>query len=222
MPATSVTREQMRRLDELAIRDFAIPGLLLMENAGRGAAEQAGMIRQGSEPVMILCGKGNNGGDGFVIARHLHNRRVPVEVYFVGNPDAIVAQSDAGINREILLRMGIPVRPIDSLADCGTACSLIVDALLGTGLSGDVRSPVAGIIEQVNRRSSPVLAVDIPSGLDCNTGEVLGVAVRADRTVTFGLPKQGFHLAAGPAHTGEVVVVEISLPRELIEQEVGR
>ncbi len=184
----------MRRLDEVAIREFAIPGILLMENAGRGAALAALGMRRSEGPVVILCGKGNNGGDGFVIARHLHNHGVPVRVYFVGDLGSVGVDSDPGVNLEILRRMGIAVLPLVSLEVLEAAReswrepSLIVDALLGTGISGPVRSPIAEMIGALNGWGHAVLAVDTPSGLDCDTGEVLGVAVRATRTITFGLP----------------------------------
>ncbi len=217
----------MRRLDEVAIREFAIPGILLMENAGRGAALAALGMRRSEGPVVILCGKGNNGGDGFVIARHLHNHGVPVRVYFVGDLGSVGVDSDPGVNLEILRRMGIAVLPLVSLEVLEAAReswrepSLIVDALLGTGISGPVRSPIAEMIGALNGWGHAVLAVDTPSGLDCDTGEVLGVAVRATRTITFGLPKWGFSRSAGPECVGQVEVVNISLPRELIEREVG-
>ena len=123
--------------------------------------------------------------------------------------------------------MGIAVLPLVSLEVLEAAReswrepSLIVDALLGTGISGPVRSPIAEMIGALNGWGHAVLAVDTPSGLDCDTGEVLGVAVRATRTITFGLPKWGFSRSAGPECVGQVEVVNISLPRELIEREVG-
>ncbi|MBI4615984.1 MAG: NAD(P)H-hydrate epimerase [Planctomycetes bacterium] len=217
----SATSDEMRRLDRMASEEYGIPSLLLMENAGRGAAEAILPLVLPGSPVVVLAGKGNNGGDGFVIARHLHNRGLDVRVVLVARARDVEPVSDPGVNLEILRRMRIPFSewtggspaPLDlALAGAG----LVVDALLGTGLSGEVRSPYREAILAVNHAGKPVVAVDVPSGLDADTGRVLGVAVRAVKTCTFGLSKRGFGLADGPAHCGEVVVIDISLPRELL------
>lgn len=217
-----VTREDIRELDRISIEEYKIPGILLMENAGAGAASIiAQKIQKG--PVIILCGPGNNGGDGFVIARHLYNKGIQVEVFFVGEMDKIQPTSDPGINLAILKKMGLT--PIQILNPQGLEAILLknspeifVDALLGTGLSGPVREPIAGVIRKVASWNIPVIAVDIPSGMDANTGEILGTALPARETITFALPKKGFLLEKGPQLTGEVVVVEISIPRNLLEK----
>jgi len=219
------TREQVRELDRRAIEEFGMPGVILMENAGRGAAAIAAEMLgdPAGRRVAIFCGRGNNGGDGYVVGRHLHNRGARVEFVLACGPDEISPSSEAGINLAIVRRMGLPVRVADmaeSRSDAAAlagAADLIVDALLGTGLAGRVREPYLSIIRLINAADKPVLSVDIPSGLDADTGNVLGATVRARVTATFVLPKCGFYRQDGPGHTGEVRVVDIGVPRELVE-----
>jgi NAD(P)H-hydrate epimerase len=212
-----LTREQMRAVDRAAIEEFGIPGVVLMENAGRGAADVAcEMLADAADPrVVIACGGGNNGGDGFVIARHLHNRHIGVSVRLLAPPEK--CGGDAATHLSVIRKMGIDVATAspDELA-LGDA-ELVVDALLGTGLSGEVRSPFDAAIEATNAAGRSVLSVDLPSGLDANTGEILGCCVRATRTVTFAAPKLGFKLRRGPEMTGPLTVVDIGVPRELLE-----
>ncbi len=220
------TREQMRELDRRAIEDYGLPGVVLMENAGRGAAEVA--LEMLDDPcarrVVLLCGRGNNGGDGFVIARHLHNAGVGVRLVSAFDRNRADPRGDAGIHLRVVERMGLSLLDAEDDAGCARAAALmkeadlIVDALLGTGLSGDVRDPCLSLIRLINAADRPVLAVDIPSGLDANTGVVLRAAVRATRTATFAGPKVGFTLNEGPAHTGLVTVVDIGMPRELLDE----
>lgn len=215
-----VTREEIRELDVLATEKYHIPGLVLMENAGAGAGR---IVRRlvSHGPVAIFCGRGNNGGDGFVIARHLSNYGIAVQVYVTTGIGSIAPHSDPGVNLQILLAMGITpveIRERGELAAHAPSlhrAEIIVDALLGTGLKGPVQQPLFGIIEEIDRWQKPVVAVDIPSGLDANTGEILGIALPAFLTITFGLPKKGFICGRGPVTTGEVAVVDISLPRPL-------
>jgi NAD(P)H-hydrate epimerase len=223
------TREQARELDRRAMEEYGIPGVILMENAGRGAAEIAAAML-GDPPgrrVVIFCGKGNNGGDGFVVGRHLHNRGAKVEFIAACRPEEIDPWSDAGLNLQIARKMGLHVHVASAedgrfeAAGLERGADLIVDALLGTGLTGDVRDPYLSLIRLINAADRPVLAIDIPSGLDADTGRVLRAAVRATRTATFVLPKAGFELAEGPAHTGLVTIVEIGVPKELVEEISG-
>lgn len=226
---TACTREEIRELDRRAIEDYGIPGLLLMENAGRGAAHVAlhALDAPWGASAVIFCGKGNNGGDGFVVARHLHNAGARVHVVLACPPGEIAPDSDAGVNFQIVRRMKLPVVVADGpigqedAAVLARQADLIVDALLGTGLTGDVRDPYLSLIRLINAADKPVLAIDIPSGLDSNTGQILRAAVRARATATFVLPKAGFELADGPTHVGEVTVVDIGAPRELVAQIVG-
>lgn len=219
------TREQIRELDRRAIEDYGMPGVILMENAGRGAAQVAAemLANPKRKRVVIFCGRGNNGGDGYVIARHLHNAGARVDIVLACDPLAIPLEGEAGINLAIARNMSLSMRVADTQAGQLEAAALaknadlIVDALLGTGLSGDVRHPYLSLIRLINAADKPVLSVDLPSGLDANTGQILRAAVRATRTATFALPKKGFLLAEGPKHVGQVTVVDIGVPRELIE-----
>ena len=222
---TKLTRQQVRRVDAIAINELRIPGVVLMENAGRGAAEIIRDLvkRKGARRVVIFCGRGNNGGDGFVIARHLLNDGLTVAVYLTV-PDSDL-RGDAEINHRILRNMGVGVGLIDTVermraAACGLAEEdIVVDALLGTGFQGEIRQPLADLIAAVNDAAkAAVVAVDTPSGLDCDTGRPGGAAVRADLTVTFVAEKIGFSQPGALEWTGEVKVVGIGTPPSLIER----
>ncbi len=215
-------RDAIRELDRRAIEEFRIPGLVLMENAGEGCVRLIEeLVRDGEvrPPFRIVCGFGNNAGDGFVIARHLHNRGHAVEVLLVGERERIRAGSDARINLEAIESMSVPLR--DAVADPNPASALstgtVVDAIFGSGLSRPLEPPQRRWVEAINGSGLPALAIDIPSGLDADTGEVLGAAVRAAHTFTFVAPKLGFERGQGPRHVGRVHVVGISIPRELLE-----
>jgi NAD(P)H-hydrate epimerase len=215
----------MRELDRRATAEFGIPSLILMENAGRGAADIAcEMARPAEGGVIVFCGRGNNGGDGFVVARHLANRGYRVSCHYAGALAAVERGSDPAVNLSIVRKMGIPVfehaseADRDAMARSVAWAALLVDALLGTGLRGVVREPYSSLISFLNARRAPILALDTPSGLDCDTGEILGKAVHAARTATFGAPKIGFSRGQGPETTGRVTVVDISLPRGLLEE----
>ncbi|NUM36904.1 MAG: NAD(P)H-hydrate epimerase [Candidatus Brocadiae bacterium] len=216
------TREEIRELDRLSVEEYQMPSILLMENAGREAARILA-ARKPAGPVNILCGPGNNGGDGFVIARHLYNQGFQIKVFYAGELKKIPALSDPGINLGILNKMDLtPIELLETknLSDLlySNQPEIFVDALLGTGLSGSVRQPIRAIIQEINQHSKDTVAIDIPSGLDANTGEILGIAIKAVQTITFALPKKGFLLGKGPEVTGEVIVVEISIPRNLLEK----
>jgi len=212
-----LSRDQVRAIDRRAIDEFGVPGVVLMENAGRGAAEV--LLALGARgPVVVCCGKGNNGGDGFVIARHLDNRGVPVRVLLFARPEEL--SGDAALNCGILRRSGVPIdvrggQPVDaeSLRRDLAGADWVVDALFGTGLAGAVRPPFDQVIAGINAGAAKVLAVDIPSGLDCDTGEPLGATVRAQHTVTFVGPKKGFANPAAREWVGTVHVVDIGAPR---------
>ena len=220
----ALTREEMRELDRKAIEEYKIPGIVLMENAGRNVAEE--ILKMLDDPqqakVAILCGKGNNGGDGFVVARHLHNHSISVYVFLVAKISDILKDGDAGTNLQILLNMKIPVKEIldipgvNSILKELNGYNILADALFGTGLSGDVREPFKTLISGVNNLNKPTLSVDIPSGLDCNTGKFLGAAIKATKTVTFAVAKKGFYLNDGPSYTGKVIASDIGIPKELI------
>ncbi len=174
----------------------------------------------GSGPVAVLCGPGNNGGDGLVIARTLANRGVVARALFVGPLEKMDAASeDVRANARLWRDSGGEIESVSSADDIDLSeAGLIVDGLFGTGLTRELREPFSAIVRAINASDRPVLAVDLPSGLDANTGEVLGEAVRADVTVTFVARKRGFDLAHGPHLCGRVVVAEIGIPRAFIEE----
>ena len=214
-----VTAEQMREIDRKAIQDRGIPSLTLMESAGRAVAEAAARMTQvcPSRPVVIICGRGNNGGDGFVVARHLIEMGRKVQVFLAARRDQLSGDAEANLRR--LAEEGLAVSEIETAAPAARACAragLIVDALLGTGLSGSVRGLARELIDAMNEAGAAVLAVDVPSGLDADGGKPLGRAVRADETVTMGLPKLGFFLHPGMDYTGRVTVADIGFPPDLI------
>jgi NAD(P)H-hydrate epimerase len=222
----ALTRDEVRDVDRRAIEHYGLPGVVLMENAGRNAAQVLhGLVRASgpSGPISVACGRGNNGGDGFVIARHLENLGHDVRLLLACDPADY--RGDAAINCRVAERSG---SPIEVLADAdrhrwerrldGTAW--IVDALLGTGVTGAARGAVATAIEAINhvrdRGAARVLAVDLPSGLDCDTGLPLGACVRADVTVTFVAAKSGFERPGAGQFTGAVHVADIGVPRALL------
>jgi NAD(P)H-hydrate epimerase len=215
-----LTREQVRTVDRRAINDFGVPGVVLMENAARGTAEV--LLALGIHgPVVVCCGKGNNGGDGLALARHLDNRLVPVRVLLFAHPEEV--GGDAAINLHILEKTGVrlDVRNEDPLnlellRHDLAAADWVVDALFGTGLTGPLQTLFADVVRAINASSAHVLAVDIPSGLDADTGEPLGATVRAQHTVTFVAPKKGFASPAARSWIGHVHVVDIGAPRSLL------
>ena len=222
------SREDVRLLDGTAIDRFGIPGLVLMENAGWRAAREAWAMLgfRASGPVLVLAGAGNNGGDGFVLARHLRGWGADVRCILVAPRERVM--DDAKTNLDLAEAAGVEVRSAalpevvdaavpEALDEVARGGGLVVDALLGTGLSGRVRGAPGRAIEVLAERGPRLLAIDTPSGLDANTGEVLGAATTAERTVTFAFPKLGFALGDGPARAGVVTVADISMPRALWE-----
>lgn len=217
----AVTSKQMKELDRLATERYGIRSLLLMENAGRGIAEFIySLCRDGR--VTIVAGKGNNGGDGFVIARHLFNRGYAVLVLLAAEPALL--KGDAKENYEILVKMKIPQRimteetSLNEVAGYFEKSDMLVDALFGVGLSKPVTGFYAALIEAMNRHKGIMVAVDVPSGLNADNGQVMGVSVKATHTATLGLPKKGLMEALGPVHAGRVAVIDIGLPKVLLNQ----
>lgn len=211
------TAAQMREMDARAAGEFGMPSLLLMENAGRAVADRAlAMLNAGSRgaTVRVLCGPGNNGGDGFVAARHLLSRGVRVECVLAGDPAAV--HGDARVNMGLLERVRQPV--LNFLSGPQPRCDLIIDALLGTGFRGEPRGTVAEAIQVIARTEVPVLSVDVPSGLDADTGRPADLCVQATETVTFGLPKLGLLVYPGRLLAGRLTVAGISLPRAVMEE----
>lgn len=218
-----LSREQIRALDRYAIERCGIPGLVLMENAGRGAAEIIA-LRSAAHPgsVVVVCGTGNNGGDGFVVARRLTASGLPVRVFLAGDPAALPA--DAATNRDSWVAMGGAIEnalgePF-ALEDALGGAAIVVDALFGTGLSRPVSGELVTVIEAINRARGRRVSLDVPSGLDANTGQVLGVAVFAHETITFAHTKLGLSTSSGADHAGQVTVVDIGIPASA-SREVG-
>ena len=208
--------QQVREVDRRALADFGLLGLVLMENAGRNSAEllrSLGIVGR----VVICCGKGNNGGDGFVIARHLENAGIDVRVLLCALPDSLVG--DAQVNFQVLQKAGTPIAvpPIDWKMEF-TDVDWIVDALLGTGTQGTLREPYVAAVTAINASGRRVFAVDLPSGMDCDTGEILGCCIRADHTATFVARKPGFNQIDAQKLTGKVHVIDIGVPRILLTQ----
>jgi NAD(P)H-hydrate epimerase len=206
----SLSRQQVRELDRRAIEEYGVPGIVLMENAGRGCAQWLRELNPERLPTLVLCGPGNNGGDGCVIARHLDNHGWPVRVWLVGAPDRLPA--DAATQWAIVQRCGLVAPPPEQFR------GWIVDALFGTGLTRPLGPPYADLINMVNRSGNPVLAVDIPSGLDCDSGQPCGPTIRAHYTATFVARKRGFDNPQAAAWIGQVRVIDIGAPRCLLEQ----
>jgi len=217
-----LSREQMRSYDALAINECAVPGVILMENAGRGAAEIIANRTDGG-PVAILCGRGNNGGDGFVVARHLLARGIAAEVYVVGESAGV--GGDASINLHALIGLGGKVTfvtdDIEPIREALLGAALCVDGLFGTGLSRPIEGRWLEVIAAINNAACPCVALDIPSGIDADTGAVLGDAVSAELTVTFGHLKAGLCQGPGSCRAGEVVVTGLGLPDASILEKVG-
>lgn len=214
-----MTREEARDFDCRAINTIGIPGVVLMENAGRSCAEliKEKLKHTANPKVCIFCGTGNNGGDGYVIARHLHNSGFEVIVVIFGDKGKI--KGDAAINLDVLIALNLPVECINpdspditrQVKKFTSKADMIVDSLLGTGLTGQVKNGYKNIIEAINSLECPVVAVDIPSGLDCDTGQPLGAAVKADYTVTFAALKKGFTAEQAKQYTGEIFIASIGL-----------
>ncbi len=218
----SLSRQEVRSLDVLAAEEFGLPTLVLMENAGRGAADRLVALAGGSSPrVLILCGPGNNGGDGGVVARHLDALGWDVSVLWLADSETI--RGDARIQWEILGRSGVPQQsdPAPALDDIDAriaGADWLVDGLLGTGLTRPVAGPLLAAIEAMNQSGRPILALDLPSGLDADSGRPLGAAVRATATVTFAARKLGFDAPGALDDTGPVTVVDIGLPGSLLRR----
>ncbi len=209
-----LSRQQVREVDRIAIEHFGMPGLLLMENAGRNAAAVIEPWVETGSQVAILCGGGNNGGDGYVIARHLVNAGMSVVLIPVIRQAKL--KGDAAVNAQIAQRMEMVHGTCEDLQQS----HLIVDALLGTGFVAEgcsIRSPVREAVVAINQAVGRVIAIDLPSGLDCDTGQPADVAVKADLTVSFVGSKKGFFQQGVEAYTGKVVVADIGSPRQAIE-----
>lgn len=218
-----LTAEEMQMLDSRAIKELGIPGVVLMENAGLQVLEIIYKIlgNPKGKKITIFSGKGNNGGDGFVVARHLINAGAEVKTLLFADVPEVTG--DAKINLNILQAMGHKVYSVGNPNSVNIVklallyTDLVVDAIYGTGFKGEMPEHVGNIIELINESETTVVSVDIPSGLEASTGKVRGVCVKASKTVTFGQAKLGLLIQDGPRYTGELIVADISIPDSLVK-----
>ena len=233
-PSPLLTADAMRAADRHTIEDYGIPSFTLMESAGRGCADVMasayGPIDDAA--VLVCCGKGNNGGDGLVVARRLCAMGARVHVVLTSTPDAL--SDDSAHNLSLLRqlqdedggeRVSIAVLDtFDQLTDTANrlAPDFYVDALLGTGLTSALRAPIDGLVDWLNGRPAPTVAIDVPTGLHSDTGAVLGTAVWADRTVTMAAPKVGVVVGDGPRHAGTVTTIDIGIPSFVLDRAAQR
>jgi hydroxyethylthiazole kinase-like uncharacterized protein yjeF len=229
------TAKEMQGIDNASIKKYGMAGAVLMERAGLAVVSRVNEIFfQGLEHgarntdgrratrIIVLCGGGNNGGDGFVVARILHNQGKDVEVYSAVNQKDL--KGDAFINYNIAKKFGVRIFPLKRFLAFNNPrllnlTTIVVDALLGTGLKREVRPPLSKVIRKINGLSLPVVSVDVPSGVSSDTGQVLGCAVKARATVTFGLPKRGHYLYPGAEYTGKLYIEDIGFPVQLLISE---
>lgn len=216
-----VTAEEMRNIDRRTIQKIGIPGIVLMENAGAKTASLIKKILNGvrGKNIMVFCGRGNNGGDGMVVARHLINSGANLRIFLTAKKEDL--KGDPLTNLQILEKMGVEIKPISTIEEITPfpQTHLVIDALLGTGIKGQVRGFVAEVIDFINQYRAPVLSVDLPSGLNSDTGSYEGTCVKADYTLTMALLKRGLLIPPGRELAGEVRVVDISMPQVAIDEE---
>ena len=217
--------EQMRKADEVSIKDFNIPGIVLMENAALGIIKEVEKdICNGILPkkghTSIICGTGNNGGDGFAVARHLASMDWDVEVFICGDKSRITG--DALTNLQVIKKLNMPIYVIEDpdMVELDRSLSrsqLIIDGMLGTGFRGRLRGNYEAVVEKINKQHKFVLSIDNPTGLNCDTGFAEESCIKADKTVTLGLPKIGLVINDGPYYCGELSVCGLSIPEEVYE-----
>jgi NAD(P)H-hydrate epimerase len=216
-PIPVISCAAARELDRRAVEEFGIPSILLMENAARGVCDT--LLKYDCRgPVAIVCGKGNNGGDGLALARRLDLLGIPVQVFLFAQPHEL--RGDAALNYRIAHKSQIPlvIYGLDFQADSWRLekYEWLIDALLGTGSSGEPREPLRIAIECMNRTLAKKMAIDLPSGLNADTGTVAKTTFRADVTVTFVAHKPGFALSVAQPYLGKIEVVDIGAPRCLV------
>jgi hydroxyethylthiazole kinase-like uncharacterized protein yjeF len=208
-----LTARQAKALDIRAVADYGISTLLLMENAGRQVADETMRLYRGHKKIAVFCGKGNNGGDGIVAARHLLAQGLKPDLYLAARISEVSKAAAANLNIWLKLKqrvVEVSDRPLPRIAM--DRYDLIIDALLGVGLTGLVRGIYADLIDRINAARARVISVDIPSGLDATTGRILGRCVQADRTVTFVAKKRGMTIGSGPRACGAITVADLGCP----------
>lgn len=228
----ALTADAMGTADQYTINEFGIPSFTLMESAGRECAEAIRSAYEPDGPVIVLCGKGNNGGDGLVVARQLVQAGWRVHVVLTSARDEL--RNDPARNLNLLEQIRderdgnqLTIATLDTLGALAETASrlrptLYVDALLGTGLTSEVREPIRSLVEWLNDRSTSVVSVDVPTGLHSDTGVVLGEAVEATHTITMAAPKVGLLIGDGPTYAGMVEVVDIGIPEFVLDRVVGQ
>ena len=220
--------DEMKKIDKRAIEEYGVPEILLMENAGRevAAAFEEYLGGVSGKRICVLAGSGNNGGDAFVAARHLMNHGAQISIFLVGSPAHLT--KSAALNRDIIIKMGVVVHVLETERDWDKLqvtlrfVDGVVDGILGTGFKGSLRDAAARVVRMVNGHGKPVVAVDIPTGIEADTGNASPEAIRADLTVTFGLPKFGHMIGAGETATGKLLVDDIGIPKALLEDDTIR
>ncbi len=216
-----VTAAQMRQIDSYTIDEIGISGIVLMETAGSQIVRKIEQYFPKAQRIGIFVGKGNNGGDGLVIARQLSHAGREVLIFLVSSPETFTGE--ARINLDIAEKLELNIKVIltdDALKKSHflvAKCDLLVDAIFGTGLHSEVREPIAKIIDVINEHSIPVLAVDLPSGLNADTGHPLGTCIKADTTITIGLPKRGLLVQPGTELAGNLEIIDIGFPQHVID-----
>ena len=206
-------QKEMQMMDQYTMEQLGLPGIVLMENAGAAVVNEVVKdFPNKTTTIIVLAGGGNNGGDGFVIARRLIDFGYDVMLILAVAEHSL--KGDAKLHYEAYKKRQLPIVQADNYDM--TKAQVIIDALLGTGIQGKVREPFYSLIKAVNEAKAFVYAVDVPSGVNASTGEVANVAIRANKTITFVLPKKGFYLQQGPGYTGEVICADISVPASLV------
>jgi NAD(P)H-hydrate epimerase len=224
----SISVEEMKALEERAINEYGIPSIVLMENAGIRSLDiilewYDTMVSKSS--IVVICGRGNNGGDGFVVARHLINKGFQVEIFVLSFHKPFTPEAQC--NLSILEKMKAPIsysskESLGAFSAAISKCDFIVDAIFGTGLKQQVTEPIYSYIAEMNKSNKPIVSLDIPSGLHGDTGEECGIAVSATLTITMGARKKGLEKGVAPLKTGTLYVIDISLPRDLIDPHGAR
>ena len=213
------TSQIMRNIDSYCIDVLGIPGIILMENAALKVMKN---IPENNKKFVIVCSSGNNGGDGFVVARHLLNRGNYVEVFFLGSDENMSA--DALVNFNIIRNMGAKIIEVNNneeleiLRESIIKSEITIDAIFGTGLSREVKGIYSLAITIMNDNSKSILSIDVPSGFECNSGKVMGNCIRSNKTVTFELYKKGFLSYDAEAITGEIVIENIGIPKDVLDK----
>jgi len=218
-----VSGKQMREIERIAIEERGVPSILLMENAALSLAKHCLRILDGKKnpKVMIVCGLGNNGGDGMALARHLYTKGIDTEIFFIG--DVSKVKGDPVTYLEVVKKLEIPFKTTPPDHAAIGSCDLVVDAIFGTGLDRNIDAQYENIIMAINEHAKYVLSVDIPSGINSGTGQIMGCAVKAAETVTFAYSKTGLYIYPGAAHAGKIHVEDISLPvsgKDIIKTEI--